>query len=583
MAKSYHISFNGTGWTQFYPENTPLITSDKEGDEMFLRYGVDNFRIAKSNNSAVYGTLETMFFDSSTFNDAVYFKVQKEAVDKYLFKCSVNEGKLNKQNGVYDVTPTTNDDYRVVMDKYENEYRAAPWGDSFYIPKLNSASFTNVDFDTFTDIAGAVTWAATGDQYARNLLDIIISDNTRVYVFITNFTGDDFELTIINQAGTALGPVVSVDGNGLYSVLRTGGSSTSVYLRCESEDAPGPSGTFTYEAWYPSRTGICQLLTAYIEEILGVSYMNTGLSVVSTYLNNDALGSDPPALVKTFIDSSANGNYAGNSPGFRGSNFFNDVVIGQNKGVTGETGDEFKTSLKDIMDILKVKLRCWWHIDEDGNFRIEHEKYYRGHDPQIDITTATYTPYKPEVDALEYTNNKGDLVSNIKYKETNETNEDFVPYPVVYELLETTKNVKDINVSITTDIQELIDNPTSADSNGLYLAKCTLVGTNYHVDYDTGEISGDSVLNAKLAWSYLFRYFWTYFQEAGSASVNNGTAITSLKAKEFLKQDNVSFQYTGELSWIKPITTSNGTGWIEKIEESESEFVKLNIGFDPYA
>ena len=111
----------------------------------------------------------------------------------------------------------------------------------------------------------------------------------------------------------------------------------------------------------------------------------------------------------------------------------------------------------------------------------------------------------------------------------------------------------------------------------------TKSGANYFCTLKESYYDSDVYyLNQDLSWANLFSKYFGYFGEADEAEINEGDTLTLDGVKTFLKQDKIKFFYEGELNWIKPVKLTNGTGWLEKIEETESEFLTLNVGFDPY-
>jgi len=236
------------------------------------------------------------------------------------------------------------------------------------------------------------------------------------------------------------------------------------------------------------------------------------------------------------------------------------------------------------MDILKQKMRLWWFIDEDGHFRIEHERYFREYTSQADLTSVTYAGDKPEVDHKVYNYTLNESVSQITFSENNKSNPDWIASDILFPVLNTSKDTRDINISsLTTDIEYVIDNPSDASSSGIMLLKCKLMGTKHLVEIDQStEDTANYFLNARLGWYYLHANYFDYFAEAESGTVNGG-AFTFTHVKEFLKQNKVKFRMAADMLWYKPFTLSKGTGWIEDAEyDPETGMYSVNFGFDPY-
>lgn len=585
MAKTYYISFNGTGWSQFFPSNEPLITYERESDEIFLRYKVDEFIIDRNaGNESNYDTIETMFFNSPDFLNPLYFKIQKSSVDTYSFKSSVNEAKIDTQNGSFVISPEPDDGYSDILKEYKSE-----WGDrndsgifgmwsTIYYPTLDSGLFTNVDISSFADSGGSITWSDGGGAaaYARNILAAAPPINGIVYINISNFTGDQFTLRLVNSAFAAISIEADITADGVYALTQNA-TTTPVYVEILI-DYPDPvSGTFDYEIYYPvGQVGAGVTYEALINKILtDASYMNLGYTVVSTFLWNDALGSDPPPNIDAYITANPTKDYV-----VEGVARYNDLFVTRVDHWTTTKSPALKVTLKDLMDYLKVYLRAWWFIDEDGNFRIEHEKYFTDYASQLDITALTSGP---EVDAREMAYDKSSIFGTITHSGNNESNPDFISYPVIYDKIVTTGETKDVVVDSTTDVGYLYGSPDEADNSGIVIIAPTKSDNLNIIPIVKSIIETDAAYpNIYMSWSYLAANYWGYFGDSDSADINDGDSLSLDGVKRFLKQNNVSFYYSTQLDWKKPVTVTNGTGWIEKIEETESDFITLNLGFDPY-
>ena len=587
MAKTYHISFNGTGWTEFFPSNEPSISWERT-DEMFMRYSIDSLKITKKENPSIFATTESMFFNSSDFSNPLYFKVQKSGVDKYFFKSSVNESEINTQNGSFEIKPRTNDDYEPILGKYNVVYQDSVAGNlfgaagSFYIETENTNIFLNQTFDAFTDTADVITWANTagGVERARQILDEGTGNGHVFQIAVSNFSGDEVDISLVRTDGSTLNSNVEIiNTNGVFTLIQNS-ATASVYLRIRNTDL-GPGGTgggsFTYNTFTPTLyTTKGKLVKTLIEDLLA-DYMDLTYDVVSTYLWNDALETDPPAGIDTFITANPTSDYV-----IRGAAVWNGLFITKTHTFTADKNVMYEITFADLMGMLKTKFRAWWFIDSDGKFRIEHERYFKDYDAQIAI--ASYSTYKPEVDASVYRYEKGDIVSVINYSEPNAENADFIAAPIVYDQSLTTPNSKDIisPLDISTDLK-FITADDGVQNSGYTLIQTTVSSAKYFATVNESFYdSSVFYVNQKLSWANLFSNYWKYYGESSSADINGGTTLTLSHVKEFLKQDNIKFFYSGELDWKKPITLSNGTGWLDKFEETDSEFLTINVGFNPY-
>jgi hypothetical protein len=590
----YYISLDaGLNYSEFWPSNEPKVNYVKEGDEIFYRPRVDKFRIARTKNQAVYDSLYNRFFDPAYFATDIIYKINVLGVDKFFFIDPITSGDINTQDSVYDSTPDTDDVYRPILKQYDRKWQDRTADHLFnldseiHYPVLITTDFVNVNFSTFADAAHSVTWSNTafGTKQRATHVHAIVSLIGDIYIIqISNYVviGNDVKTQLVNAAGASLSNEETITGDGFYYLTQTV-NDANVYLEISEvntlPDSDPASGSFDYILYehdhLHSGDTVENILGAIIN---GVSYMNLGLTIVSTILWNDALGSDPPPAIDTYMTAHPTNDYVITS-----SANFNYLWIGRTDSFTTAKEDLVETSLKDIMAILR-KLRLYWFIDEDGKFRIEHQRYFREYTTQADLTSATYLGDKPEVDQRIYNYEKKDSYSQINYKENNQSHKDWIAYPVLFYGTIAEPQAKDISFNITTDIEYLLDSPGDASSSGLFLTRTKYSGLIYYIPLDASTITPMVYyMNAKLSWAWLIANYYDYFAEAETGTVNNGSAITYTHVKEYLKQGNIKFRMAADLDWKKPFTLIEGTGWLEVAEYApETGMYKISVGYNPY-
>lgn len=599
MRDRYYISFNaGVAYTEFFPTNTPKIQYRKQSGEIFKRPFVDKFKIGRLKNATVFDIIAADFYDKTKFTTEYWYKIEVLGVDKFYFIGPVTDGKLEDEMDVYEVTPEPRDTYRDILQQYDKKWQDRTENNIFGLnskikyPILITTNFANVNFSTFSNVAHLVTWTNTAFAVKQRATHVhtIVSQIGDIYILqILNYVvvGNDVKTQLVNAAGTSLSNEETITSDGFYYLTQTV-NDASVFLEISEvnilPDSDPASGSFDYVLWehdhVQSGNTIENILNAVIND---ASYMNLGLTINSTYLWNDILPTghavDTPNI-STYITANPTNDYI-----IEGSANWNYLWLARNDDFTTAKEDITELSLKNIMDFLKIKLRAWWFIDPDGHFRIEHEYYFRDFSVQANLTSATYAGDKPEVDARLYSYKKGDIFSQINYKELNQSHEDWIPYPIEYSMTLTSNKSKDISLAyFGSDLECLIDSPDDASSSGWILLRCFYNGTNYFVNIDASTLTpANYYANARLGWAYLFANYWDYFAEAEDVTFNGG-AHTFTHVKEFLKQDNVRFHMTSDLDWKKPFTLLNGTGWIEEAEYiPETGVYNINFGFNPYA
>ena len=593
MRATYFISFDGgSNYSQFYPTNSPKVKLTQEPGEIFFRWRIDSFKIGATKNQSVYTTLHTYFYDTTKFTTDIYYQIKENGVVTYEFISPVLKGKINTQDSIYECVPDPKDNYRDILAQYDKSWHMgtltpfATHGDVFY-PTLDAGQFVNIDFTTFDDSpAGTIAYTNTANaqKVARNVLAVTITTGRVVVVTINNInitTGDDPRIAIADSLGNICSNQEFISANGVYVLTALNNSGDRVQFS-QTDDISGSAGSLDYVIYhYMSNWNDvgAPLYNAINDVLTNASWMNLSIpTVYSTILFNDSLGSDPPPNIDTYITANPTNDYV-----IEGAAIWNDLWIGRVDVLTTAKEEDFEYSLKDILDVLK-KLRLWWFIDEDGHFRIEHEKYFRDYAAQADLTAIGFITDKPEDDRKIYDYEMGNLYTQINHEENNQSNEDFIAAPIDYNNLVTSTNVNDLRFNVSTDVKYIIDSPDNADATGFILLRCKDMGVSWRVAIDEStKTAGVFYPNAKLGWYYLFANYYKYFAEAETGTLNGG-AFTFDHVKEFLTQKNIRFHPTAIIDWKKPFTLTGGTGWLISAEyEPESGMAEINIGFNPYA
>jgi hypothetical protein len=586
----YYISFDaGVNYSEFFPTNEPKISLVREGDEIFKRWKVDKFRIGRTKNQVVFDTISGMFFDSAYFATDLLYKVNILGTDKFFFIDPVTNISLDNQNMVYECTPDANDEYRPILQQYDKKWQDRTankiFGDSdgIYYPKLNTASFLNIDFTTFLDAAGSVSYTNTtlGSTTARNDLDVVTTTGMIVIVVIKNraIVGRSPAIQLIDGGGVVKSNQETIGANGVYYLTQTANGANILVELSQLDLSGASSGSFDYEIYYPVLQVSGESLYNCLNNVInGASYINAGIVIQSTILWNDALPTNPPPNIDAYITANPTKDYV-----LQTAAIWNYLHLARTDSFTTAKEDIIETSLKDVMAILR-KLRMWWFIDNDGEFRIEHEYYFRDYTAQADMTSVAYAPDKPEVDQRVYRYEKGDSYTQINYSEQNQDTEDWVASPVEFSATLTTNNAKDVSYStLTTDFEYVRDNPGDASSSGLMLLRMTSATGIIAIDQSTLTPT-NYYANAYLSWAWLFVNYYDYFAEAETGTINNGIAHTYVHVKEYLKQGNIKFRMVADLDWKRPFTLALGTGWVEAAEYApETGMYKIDVGFNPYS
>ncbi len=585
MTTKYYIKIPGYDYAQIYLSNEPVIKMEQEPGEIFFREKVDKFKIGAFKNGSIYTLLENYWFTPAAFGTEINYKININGVDKFFFYDTIRAGNLDTQNKVYECTPEPDDDYKPIMRLYNKKYDNKD-GKLFlldtapYYPKLDTTNvFVNSTFNSFSDTAGAVSYTntLTGAAYASKALNAAAINGTVITVVIKNLTitaGAEPRMRLVDTVGgVGYSNQVNITANGRYELLVIGIGYTLIELS-QVNLGTSSGGSFTYEI-YPSLvaadSGGHSLYNVLDRVINHANYFNLSYDIVSTILWNDSLESDRPSSINSYMVANPNNDYVTES-----SAIWNYVGLYRVDCFTTNKEDNIELSLKDIMDILKAK-RLWWFIDNDGRLRIEHDRYFRSYDFQLDLTELAYK--KSEVDHKKYSY---DLDGNnqINIIENNAVNDDWDVPRIEFDPKITGDKVHDIRCNFTTDIKNIIDNSSSVSSGGLVLLR---LDSHNCIPFDESITTpGAYYPNEKLSPLWIATNYMDYFAEAEDGTIN-GVSHIFTHIKESIKQTNLKFRYDGDLSWKKPFTLAIGEGWPTSLEYwPETGYYSINVGYNPY-
>ena len=576
MAYTYHISFdNGSSYIEFYPSNYPKVTFTEYPDEMFLRPVIEEIKIGRLLNVAVYDALHTMFFNNSYFATELKFLVKRDGVTEYPFCSSVSNAKIDTDRKLFRISPEPDDACQDILNYYSKktvETKILASLVNIYYWSGPANVFVNVDLDTFTDINNVVTWTFSGGsaKYARlSWAGLAPSVGDQVRILLSSVTGA-VSLRLVNGAFAAVSNAELTE-NGLITLTTT--AIGAAYIEILVLPGGDVSGTFTYQAWAHNLYKQGHELQSYIDAFL--TKLGISNTVKSTHLFGDALPSVAPASIDAFMTACAGYDYVTEEPAIFDDNL---AIIS----LDWDNTTDMSLTFNDLMNIIKVKLRCWWYIDSDGFLRIEHQKYFRSWPVQLDLTSATYAKYKPEVDAKEYNYDKSEIYNQTELSETEAVGEDFLKTDIIYNMVKTAPKSQTVSPpNLITDVQSLLS--TEDDRSILFLCSYDLIGAKRVITFEPGVID-DAVYvqNIYLSWAYQLTKYWSYFGEADVADINDGTTLTLEHVKEILLQVGIKFYHNAAMAYYQPVTLANGTGWLKKIEHDlNSGFFTIDVGFSP--
>ncbi len=629
MSYSFHINFNKAvpAFAEFFPEALVQTTNKQITSQEFFREECSEIKINRNgnqygDNETIYDTLETWFFDDTKFSDEIEIEIYRGTIGGgtlyFAGFFSISDGVIDRERKTFKITPRVDDSYRTIMELRGVRYNI----------RTGTGVTILAQEDIVAPIPQAITWNAgspsggipdfavftTGatDEIITQAVDNSVPNQAARYhiligspangdivtVRIVNYTlngGSNPLIDVVDNADASMtaegGTAITGDGDYVFNINAGAGAynlmiytfpaglqtdfETDIYISLDSDGVSSGAGA---------------LYIDFIDDfITNVGFMSIpGLNIKSTYLKNDALPSDAPSTIDTFITANPNGNYVT----LNTTNPLNGFIVSETRRWVDADVTEILVSFNDLMSDMMHSHQIGWYIDADGDFRLEHVKYFellRTDSTALDLTGAPFTKYKPETDAKELTMNKALLANREQFEWQQagdvDSSEDFVGVDIIYENLETIENVfRHEPRRVTTDYEYLVDNASSASADGLLFLQCFLSSGDYFIQNEIGVLSGDNKVNGHFSWANLQDKYWTWRRMSENGDMNDGDTVAFDSAVKFLEQANVRFGHQSTLDPYTKITTSQGTGQqTEVIRDLDTDFITMLISYNPYA
>lgn len=232
-------------------------------------------------------------------------------------------------------------------------------------------------------------------------------------------------------------------------------------------------------------------------------------------------------------------------------------------------------TLKRITDMLRDCFRCYWFIDEQNRFRIEHISYFmRGSTytgqpvVEIDLTKQVVTRNgKPWAYARnQYEFDKPEMATRYQFGWMDDVTELFDGYPIdISSRYVTSDNIEQIDVSqFTSDVDYILLNPGAISKDGFVLLAAQLVDGEYKLPYVNFNFNEtDHILqNAWVSFMFLQRYYM-FDMPAPNVEINGvKQAVQGIKK---LKTQTIKFPVLKEPNMFNLIKTELGNGTIQKM------------------
>lgn len=232
-------------------------------------------------------------------------------------------------------------------------------------------------------------------------------------------------------------------------------------------------------------------------------------------------------------------------------------------------------TLKHITDMLRDCFRCFWYIDAQNRFCVEHISWFmRGGtytgQPNIgiDLTQQVVTRNgKPWAYARnQYQFDKPEMAARYQFGWMDDVTELFDGYPIdVISKYVNPDNIEQIDVpQFTSDVDYILLNPGAISKDGFVLLAAVIRDTEYYLPYVnfTVNFSNHILQNGLVAFAYLQQYYM-YDMPASNVQINGVPQFVFGTKK--LKTQTIKFPVLVEPDMFNLIKTGLGDGTIQKL------------------
>jgi len=334
-----------------------------------------------------------------------------------------------------------------------NPMDGAPYTMSLYMHDFNVYARYLLDVDT---IIGVPTFAISKDNDIvpnnRNYNRVVRCDSEDIIYFSTEFSSTPTQWGI-RQPGEYYMPPASIYGQEFFPVSRSGWGNMSVWftqsvvywLWEEAGRAP-----FTIRHAYPLYSVISVLLAQ-----IAPGITHDGTTDYSQFLYGENLIGITQTLLITPKSNIVSAGY-------------------------DQPAQKAPITLKNVLDMLRDCFRCYWFIDDQNRFRVEHIQYFRNGGSYsgspvvgIDLTTQKVSRNGKEwaFARNQYKFDKPEMAARYQFGWMDDVTQLFEGYPIdIVSKYVNPDNIEQIGVSnFTSDIDYILLNPSEISKDGFVL------------------------------------------------------------------------------------------------------------------
>ena len=232
-------------------------------------------------------------------------------------------------------------------------------------------------------------------------------------------------------------------------------------------------------------------------------------------------------------------------------------------------------TLKNVTDMLRDCFRCYWFIDSQNRFRVEHIQYFRnggsyGRLPGIGINLTTQKVARNGKEWAfarnQYKFDKPEMAARYQFGWMDDVTQLFEGFPIdIISKYVNPDNIEQIEVSrFTSDIDYILLNPGAVSKDGFVLLAAILQSGQYVLPYYNFRIneSDHYLQNAYVAFCILQQYY-AFDMPAYQYKINGEQMYASGIKK--LKSQTLRFPVLSDPDLTRLVKTNLGNGTIEKL------------------
>lgn len=267
------------------------------------------------------------------------------------------------------------------------------------------------------------------------------------------------------------------------------------------------------------------------------------------------------------------------------------IILGEYQ----EPAQKAPITLKDVLDMLKKCYACYWYIDSNNRFRIEHISYFKNGGsysgaPSVDVDLRSLTVSRNgkawSFCTSEYSYDKEDMPERYQFEWMDKSTLLFKGHPInVLSPYVQGGKIEEVNIAnFTSDINYMLIAPEECSKDGFALLGADIINSEYTVAYTSMVIGVNTyhLQNHKCSMWYLQQFFLTYNMPAWSIEVNE--TVTTADGIQRNKKQQVDIPYNDDLpDTLKLVRTNIGNGEYDSISLNlSSRMAKVTLKYNTY-